>query len=45
MGIFATRVPRRVNSIGLSPIQFLEVAAPVARFAPALSRGWGKSPR
>jgi tRNA (adenine37-N6)-methyltransferase len=33
MGIFATRGPRRVNSIGLSLIQILEVAAPVVRFA------------
>jgi tRNA-Thr(GGU) m(6)t(6)A37 methyltransferase TsaA len=33
MGIFATRGPRRVSSIGLSLIQILEVAAPVVRFA------------
>ena len=33
MGIFATRGPRRVNPIGLSLIQILEVAGPVVRFA------------
>src|SRR5580693_2077020 len=33
MGIFATRGPRRVNPIGLSLIQILEVAGPVIRFA------------
>jgi tRNA (adenine37-N6)-methyltransferase len=33
MGIFATRGPRRVNPIGLSLIQILEVASPVVRFA------------
>lgn len=33
MGIFATRGPRRVNSIGLSLVQILEVAGPVIRFA------------
>jgi tRNA (adenine37-N6)-methyltransferase len=33
IGIFATRGPRRVNSIGLSLIQILEVASPVVRFA------------
>ncbi len=33
IGIFATRGPRRVNSIGLSLIQILEVAGAVVRFA------------
>jgi tRNA (adenine37-N6)-methyltransferase len=33
VGIFATRGPRRVNPIGLSLIQILEVAARVVRFA------------
>jgi tRNA (adenine37-N6)-methyltransferase len=33
MGVFATRAPRRVNPIGLSLIQVLDVAGPVIRFA------------
>jgi tRNA (Thr-GGU) A37 N-methylase len=33
MGIFATRGPRRVNPIGLSLIQILEVDAGIIRFA------------
>ena len=33
IGIFATRGPRRVNSIGLSLIQILEVAGTVIRFS------------
>ena len=33
MGIFATRGPRRVNPIGLSLIQLLDVTGPAIRFA------------
>ena len=33
MGIFATRGPRRVNSIGLRLIQVVEVRGPIVRFA------------
>ena len=33
MGIFATRGPKRINPIGLSLIQFLDVTGPVIRFA------------
>jgi len=33
MGIFATRGPRRVNPIGLSLIQLLEVTPEAVRFA------------
>jgi tRNA-Thr(GGU) m(6)t(6)A37 methyltransferase TsaA len=33
MGIFATRGPRRVNPIGLSLIQLLDVTGPSIRFA------------
>jgi tRNA-Thr(GGU) m(6)t(6)A37 methyltransferase TsaA len=33
MGIFATRGPRRVNPIGLSLIQLLEVTGEIVRFA------------
>ncbi len=32
-GIFATRGPKRVNPIGLSLIQLLDVAGPIIRFA------------
>lgn len=32
-GIFATRGPKRINPIGLSLIQILDVAGPVIRFA------------
>jgi tRNA (adenine37-N6)-methyltransferase len=32
-GIFATRGPRRVNPIGLSLIQLLDVTGPIIRFA------------
>jgi tRNA-Thr(GGU) m(6)t(6)A37 methyltransferase TsaA len=33
MGIFATRGPKRINPIGLSLIQILDVTGPVIRFA------------
>jgi tRNA-Thr(GGU) m(6)t(6)A37 methyltransferase TsaA len=33
MGVFAARGPRRVNPIGLSLIQLLEVTGPAVRFA------------
>jgi tRNA (Thr-GGU) A37 N-methylase len=33
MGLFAARGPRRVNPIGLSLIQLLDVTSPVVRFA------------
>jgi tRNA-Thr(GGU) m(6)t(6)A37 methyltransferase TsaA len=33
MGVFATRAPRRVNPIGLSLIQILDVAGPTILFA------------
>lgn len=33
MGVFATRGPRRVNPIGLSLIQLLQVTGQVIRFA------------
>jgi tRNA (adenine37-N6)-methyltransferase len=33
MGMFAARGPRRINPIGLSLIQLLDVAGPVIRFA------------
>jgi len=32
-GVFATRSPRRINPIGLSLIQILDVTGPVIRFA------------
>ena len=32
-GVFATRSPRRINPIGLSLIQLLDVTGPVIRFA------------
>jgi tRNA (adenine37-N6)-methyltransferase len=32
-GIFATRGPRRINPIGLSLIQILDVTGPAVRFA------------
>jgi tRNA-Thr(GGU) m(6)t(6)A37 methyltransferase TsaA len=33
IGLFATRTPRRINPIGLSLIQLLEVTGPTIRFA------------
>ena len=33
MGMFAARGPRRINPIGLSLIQLLDVIGPVIRFA------------
>ena len=33
MGVFAARGPRRINPIGLSLIQLLDVTSPVVRFA------------
>jgi tRNA (adenine37-N6)-methyltransferase len=33
VGIFATRGPRRVNPIGLSLVQIIEISVPVIRFA------------